>query len=102
MEIDARNLRFGERATLGQILKAKAGAVTVAEARAHCAPQGKAFIVQIIGVTVLSLGMGAFFLPSIFLALVAPPFMILQQRSRVARWQMILPPERDGEQVSLT
>lgn len=101
MEIKAQNLHFGERVTLRQLMKAKAGDVTVREAREHCAPTGWAFIVQIVGVTLLSLGLGFVFLPFLLVAIAAPVVMILRQRGIRRRWLKILPPERDSEPLTL-
>lgn len=101
MIIDGNNLTMGERMTLRQIMRAKAGEVTVKEAREHCAPTGTAFVVQVVAVTILALGMGAIFLPFLLVGLAAPVIMPLRQRSKRRRWAILLPEDRDGEKVSL-
>lgn len=101
MEIDTRILYFGERTSLRQIIKAKAGAVTVREAREFCAPTGWSFIVQVVAVTIISFGLGALFLPFLLVGFLAPFIMILRQRTKQKRWLLLLPADRDNEQLSM-
>lgn len=101
MKIDSSHLKFGERATLRQLIKAKAGQVTVREAREHCSPTGTALVVQTVGVTMLAVAISLVFLPALALALAAPFAVPYLARVKRARWLRILPREHDAELVEL-
>lgn len=101
MIIDGNNLSMGERAGVRQLLRAKAGQVTVREAREHFAPSGRAFVVQVVGMTLLALGASALFLPFLVVALAIPVVMPLRKRATAKRWATLLPIERDAETISL-
>lgn len=101
MNIDGNHLKLSERMTLRQLMRAKAGEVTVREAREHLAPTGWAFVVQVVGMTVLALSASAFFLPFLVVAIAIPVVMLLRQRATLQRWARLLPAERDAEIVTL-
>lgn len=101
MQINPNNLSMGERIRVRQLLRAKAGAVTVREAREWMAPTGAAFVVQIVGMTVLALGMGLVFLPFLLVALIIPVWLPLRQRAAQKRWLTLLPREQDAEQMTM-
>lgn len=101
MEVNTQHLKFFERSTLRQLMKAKLGNVTVREAREFCMPTGWGLAFQTVGVTAICLAAGLVFLPFIFVGLLAPvamPLMAMQSRKR---WRQILPADRDDETVVL-
>ena len=100
MKVRIAHLKFFERATLRQIVRARPG-LTVAEARRHCCPEGMTLVVHTIGATLLALFAGLIFLPFMLIAVTAPIGVPLLTRASRKRWLFVLPPERDGELVEL-
>lgn len=101
LHLDGNALTFSEKQRARQLYRAKGGVVTVQEMREWIAPTGGRFVVEIVGVTIIALGLGIFFLPFIFVGLVAPLVMLAGQKKRTKRWATILPHDDDERLVSL-
>lgn len=101
MQINLNHLTLGERMLLKQLVRGSSAPVTVAQARAHCSPTGKALLIQTVGVTVLSLGLSFLIWPFLAIAVLAPIMVPWGAAKKRKRWEHLLPTHCNDEVLEL-
>jgi hypothetical protein len=101
-QIKAGLLKFTERSTLKSLIRAKAGQLTVREAREFMSQKGLQLWVTAIGCAILTAFIGLVL--SAWLILFAPVMLVgvpYQAMLNRKRWLTLLPPERDADFVEV-